>query len=237
MLRMFSAIAIMAICTTTVLADFDNPWMPGWTGETGYTSQFWGLHDDNGLEPTQPLAADNYSDNGYGSATVVWESSGDGLVGWSPSAIGAQPAWVDGNWGGMVQFAGGGPFNLTITVPTGSEAGALQLFLQHDWYASGAMAVTVAGATDITPATYYDYQIGVGGSSSTPWYRSTSVFELPTNPGSVDVVIKATGFAPLLDSFSVTTAVGAVPPAQMPTPEPASLALLALGVAVVLRRR
>ena len=233
--------SIVMFCVLTwsasiAMADYGDPWLPEWSGETGYASQFWGLHAVGGEEPPQPLAADNYSENGFGTPTAVWESHASGMFGWNPAPQGDHPAWMDEVWGGMVEMTGGNPFDLTMTVPTGADDGSLRLFVQYDWYDYGSITAGVVGAADVTPAGYYDYQIGISGSGH-EWYRTTQVFEFSDNPGTVDVVLTASGFAPMVDSFSVTTGVDAPVPPVMPVPEPTSAALLAMGVAVMLVRR
>ena len=117
---------------SNVQADFADPWLPDWSGETGYTSQFWGLHAVGGSEPSQPLAPDNYKIN-PGSASASWSNSPGDMVSWAESAIGQQPAWVEGVYGGMVDMAGGF-FDIGIMIETGSDAGYLQIFVQYDWY-------------------------------------------------------------------------------------------------------
>ena len=236
-MRLPAIACVIALCASVSMADYGDPWLPNWPGETGYTSQFWGLHAVGGEEPAQPLAPDNYCENDFGTPTAVWETHvPQGYYGWNPAPTGDHPSWVDEVWGGMVQFAGEDEIHLTMTVPTGSDGGSLKIFVQHDWYNRGSMMPSVAGATDVTPAGYYDYEIGMSGSGY-EWYRTTRVFEFLDNPGSIDVVLTGTGFSPLVDSFSVTTAVDAAIPAEMPVPEPATIALLAVGALLTLGRR
>ena len=226
--------------STSAFATYSGPWLPGWESETGYTSQFWGLNAVEGAEPGQPLAPDIYSNNIYDTATASWTNHASGMVGWSAAGMGQQPAWADGVYGGMLA-ATGGFWDTDATVNTGAESGTLLVFVQYDWYAySGAdISAFIAGATEITPVDYYDYQIDLRGSDN-PWMRSTQVFELPTNVGSIDVVFNASGSITMIDSFSITSAVGdasSLVPTQMPVPEPATIAMLGLGSLATLRRR
>ena len=237
MVRTFALVFVVAWAASTAVADFSSPWLPDWSGDTGYTSQWWGLHAVGGEEPAQPLAADNYIINGFDTPTAVWETqSPQHFYGWLADPQGDHPDWVDEVWGGMVQMGGADEIHLTMTIPTGTDAGALKVFVQYDWYNAGGVVAGIDGATHVTPAGYYDYQIGMSGSN-TEWYRTTQVFEFASNPGSVEVVLTGTGFAPMVDSFSVTTAVDALVPTDMPVPEPASLGLVALGGLLILRRR
>ena len=229
-------LVVVSLISGTALAGtyYDDPWLPDWSGETGYTNQFWGLFDVGGSEPAVPLTADIYKTNS-GSATASWTNHTGEMVAWASTAMGQQPAWVDGVYGGMVQISGGF-WDIGADVDTGNGAGSLKIFVQYDWYSYGSISVNVAGATDVTPAGYYDVVIGTSGSDN-DWLRTTKVFEFADNPGSIEVIFDASGFAPMIDSFSVTTAVGAAVPAQMPIPEPATMALLGIGSFVMLRRR
>ena len=118
----------------TASADYSNPWLPDWSGETGYTSQFWGLHGvgvTGDEEPAQPLAPDNYSDNIYGAGQAAWVTASNDMVSWSAAPMGGHPAWVEGLYGGMVNSAPPeeGPYGLTSNVLTGSETDSLKVFL------------------------------------------------------------------------------------------------------------
>jgi hypothetical protein len=134
-----------------------------------------------------------------------------------------------------------GAFDMSASVATGSDQGALIAMVQYDQFireGAGATA-SIGGATEITPASYYDYQIGQSGSGS-PWVRTTQVFEFDANPGVIDVSFTAGGFAVMIDSFSITTTVGdasLLVPNQMPVPEPATMALLGLGAVMTRLRR
>lgn len=233
-------VALLAVGVLTVVAQADpgSPWLPNWTAVPGYTSQFWEFNDVGGAEPVQPLAPDVYSENSYGAALASWVNDTGGMVSWTDIMMGGQPDWTTGSYGGMVNWA---PFEFGATVPTGSAAGSLLVFVQYDWYAyPGAnCSPSIAGASDITPAGYYDYEIGLSGSGN-PWYRTSKLFELPANAGSVDIDFAASGFVTGIESFSVTTAVGdagALVPAAMPVPEPATVGLLLTGSLVGLRKR
>ncbi len=225
----------LAVLVSTAAADYTPTWLPAWSGDADYTHQFWGLHAVGGAAPAQPMAPDNVNNNAYGTATATWQTHPQGFYGWLAAATGTHPAWVDEVWGGMVQMTGGTPINLTMNVPTGSDSGALKVYVQYDWYNYGGVTASVVGATDVTPASYYNYMLGMSGSNR-EWYRTTRVFEFASNPGTIDVTLTATGFAPIVDSFSVTTALDAAIPDTMPVPEPAALGLLATGLLVVRRR-
>jgi hypothetical protein len=188
-----------------------------------------------GEEPAQPLAADIYSYNSYGTATVTWTNDESGFVAWAEAMMGSHPSWVSGVYGGMTDYA---TFDIGATVDTGMETGSLIVFVQYDWYAySGAdVSAFVDGATEITPASYYDYVIGESGSGN-PWYRTTQIFELDSNTGAIEVSFTGSGFATGIDSFSVTTAIDAAVPTQMPIPEPATMALLGISSIIMLLRR
>jgi hypothetical protein len=241
------------ILTTFAAAGQEGPWRPDWSAEAGYTSQGWELHAIGGAAPAQPLAADDFSNNPYGTATARWDSSspdpipgfnGMSYVQWQGDPMGDHPTWVGGVYGGMAdnaQATEGGTYGLRTSLPAISGSGSLQVFVQYDWYeyaGEGFSTVTpvVAGATDVTPGTYYDVELGRSGSGW-PWQRSTKVFEFASNPGAFDVEFVIDGAAPMIDLLSVTTAFDADIPQAMPVPEPASLSLLAFGGLLLLRRR
>jgi hypothetical protein len=224
-------------------ADFGqrDAFAPGWEAAAGYTVQDWGLHAVNGMEPTQPLAADNGYTNAYGTPEAAWESND--FVAWTETPMGTHPAWVDEVWGGMVQL-GGGSAALTTTVAPGDDEGPLHVWVEYDWYhytgtPNGDVSASIAGATNVTPAGYYDFVLGQG--STGPWHRTVEVFEFTENPKTpFEVTFTGSGFATLLDSFEITTAVGSGVniPTEMPVPEPSVMSLLACGAAAtVLGRR
>ena len=230
---------IMATISISGFAAYDNPWLPEWESQTGYTSQFWGLNPVAGAEPSQPLSPDIYSNNSYAIAAATWINDQEyGYVTWSEVMMGGHPSWATGVYGGMTNFAA---FALDAAVATGSESGSLLAFVQYDWYAyPGAdVSASISGATEITPENYYDFQIGESGSGN-PWMRSTQVFELDSNTGSIDVAFSGSGFATGIDSFSITTVVGdasSLVPASMPIPEPATITMLGFGGLAFLRKR
>jgi hypothetical protein len=221
----------LSVISSAALAAYDTPWLPDWSSETGYASQFWGLASVEGAEPAQPLSPDIYSDNSYGTATAGWvNDETNGYVAWVETLMGQHPSWVSGVYGGMTNFAA---FDIGATIPTGTESGSLLVFVQYDWYAyPGAdVSAVIDGATEVTPESYYNYQIGESGSGN-PWMRTTQVFELGSNPGAIDLSFSGSGFATGIDSFSITTVVGdasALVPVSMPVPEPATIIMFGLG--------
>ena len=235
----FATVLFLSIFSVTAFAAYDNPWLADWTSKTGYTSQFWGLNAVSGVEPSQPLAADIYSINSYGTSTATWvNDQTSGFVSWAETLMGSHPSWATGVYGGMANWAA---FDVSANVSTGTDtSNNLLIVVQYDWYAySGAdVWASIEGATEITPASYYDYQIGESGSGNV-WVRSTQVFEL-TNTGSIDVLFSGTGFATAIDSFSITTVIGdasELVPAEMLIPEPATLGILGFGSIAALFRR
>ncbi|MFA5240460.1 MAG: PEP-CTERM sorting domain-containing protein [Phycisphaerae bacterium] len=231
------------LISSTAFADYGNPsGLPDWSAYSGYTQQFWGLHavdittENPEGEPFQALAPDNFSNNSYGTASATWVTGS--AVGWSESIPGgSQPTWVEGIYGGNVIFdsSGNGPFSIDITVPTGSIAGTLKVAVQYDWYdrtsstyptTPSLVIPSVAGATFVSNSNevlaHYTTLL------KKDWVRTTAIFEFTNNPGTVAVKLGIDGFSPIIDSFSVTTAV---------VPEPATLSILALGVLGLLSKK
>jgi hypothetical protein len=250
MRSLLTALAAALLAAAPAAADYGQPWLPDWSAEPGYTSQFWGLNVTNPPDENQNAAPDIYSSNPYGTATASWDTSPYSEtfhmshVQWMAEPMGEHPAWVDAVYGGMVGSAppdADGVYTLTASMPAVSDPGSLKVFVQYDWYEYGGQGAstvtpTITGATELKMDNYYHVELGRSGSD-TPWYRTTRVFEFDSNPGAFDVDLVIDGQAPMIDSFSVTTALDAEIPQTMPVPEPASLGLLGLGVLAILRRR
>ena len=216
-LTVVAVLTAILVSSTVYGAVYAQPSLPNWSSDRGYTSQFWDFHwtgnvDSlgNHTEPGQPLAPDNYSNNPYGTASASWFNNEAGTVGWTDVIPGSHPSWAAGAYGGNT---GSSSAPLTLTVPTGPEVGSLLVYVQYDWYHYKSAAfgdsfavLTIAGATDVTSSYgYTDAVIGVSGSGK-QWLRSTKVFEFTDNPGYLTAVLSLTGFAPVVDSLSVTTA-------------------------------
>jgi hypothetical protein len=214
-------VLLLSLASSPVLAVYDNPWLPYWQSQESYTSQFWGFNPINEKEPTQPLLPDNYNNNDYASATAEWiNDEQTGYVTWAETMMGGHPFWATGVYGGMANFA---TCEISATLNVGDTTGSLIVYVQYDWYAyPGAdIIVSIDGATDITPESYYDYQIGTSGSGN-PWYRTTKVFLIELNPGNIVVTLTGSGFATGIDSLSVTTVTGnasELVPEIMPEPD------------------
>ncbi len=212
-------LVVVVAASPTLLADYGNEWYPSWMDDAaGFTWQGWGLHAVNSNEPAQPLAADNFVSNGYGTPTSSWETDLPYFC-WSAVPMGTHPNWVDEAWGGMAQMAGSAPYELTIEVPTGSIDDDLKVWIQYEWYGYGVVtdSILTAGAEVLYTGTE---QIGVSGSEN-PWYRTNVLYGFDGNPEHITLQLSADGFAPMVDSFSVATAV----------PEPGTMGLLGLGFA------
>lgn len=197
---------------------FDDPWIPDWTQQQGYSTQHWLLSASQG-RCQQGMQPDGYYDNQFGEPSVVWQEEtelyGTEIINpfltWHPLAdssdTNGHPEWVDGVYGGVYRGLEYDNSTLTATIPTGTDQGALKVFVQYDWYSRGDMVVGIDDANNITPAAFEDYEIG--SSDEYTWYRSTQVFEVSSNPGQIQVNFTISGDEPYLDSFSITTALNA----------------------------
>ena len=197
---------------------FDDPWIPGWTRQSGYTVQQWLLSAGEG-RCQQGMEPDGYCDNRFGDPNVIWQEetviNGTEILNpfltWHPLAgsedPNGQPEWADGVYGGIYRRFAYDDSVLTAAIPTGTDDGILKVFVQYDWYSRGTVEAGVSGASEITPVNFYDYEIG--SSDGYHWYRSTQVFEIPYNPGRVNVAFTVAGDEPYLDSFCIVTALDA----------------------------
>lgn len=197
---------------------FSNPWIPDWQSAPSHTHQQWLFSAVNG-RCQQPLTPDGYCFNDFGDPNIVWQEDEpvveNPFVTWHPFVDqvdpNSHPAWVDGVYGAFYRGWAYDEHILTAQIPTGSQPGSLQVFVQYDWYDAGIVDVNVPGGIDITPANYTDYEIGLGENGYT-WLRSTKVFELTDNPGHIFVNVTVSGDEPYVDALSVTTAVNAILP-------------------------
>ena len=200
---------------------FGDPWVPDWYDASAYTHQQWLFSAQNG-RCEQPFLPDGYCINSFGEPNVVWQEDKSSVlnpfVTWHPSVDqvdpNGHPYWVDGVYGAPYR---GWPYSqhtLTANVPTGSQSGMLQIFVQFDWYDGGEVTVNVQGAVDVTPESYLSYVLGQG-ENGYMWQRSTKVFELSSNSGEISVEWTLSGDEPYVDAVSVTTAVGVSIPAGL----------------------
>jgi hypothetical protein len=173
-------------------------------------------------------------DSPLGDATATWDTASNGMVGWLPAGMGAgQPEWATGVYGGMTGMAPGGPFAMTLTVPTDQPC---NLWLQVDWYDAGEITPTIPSASDITPASYSDYLLATSGTGN-KWYRTTKVYQVTPYSGQVQLEMMISGLAPMIDQISVTTSADGAVPAVMPIPEPTTLLAILCGSSLLISRR
>ena len=197
---------------------FGDPWIPDWRSSVAHTHQQWLFSAANG-RCEQPFLPDGYCFNAFGNPNVIWQEDEPAVqnpfMTWHPFVDlvdpNGQPVWVDGVYGAPYRSFAYGEHTLQANVPTGSQSGSLQVFVQFDWYNGGEVEVAVPGAADVTPSAYANYEIGQG-ENGYAWYRSTKVFEYTVNPGQIAVELTISGGEPYVDSLSVTTAVNASVP-------------------------
>ena len=216
-----------ALIITEKKDGFGDAWVPSMKDKAGYTYQQWLMSASAG-RCDQGMLPDGKVENEYGDPNIVWQEELDfngvdvvnPFLAWHPFPDQSepndyQPVWVDGVYGGVFRDPNSsGSYNsalsyseyeLTATIPTGSDSGELTVFVQCDWYDGGNVNILVDGAVDITPLDFEVHKIGNGQYENT-WYRTTKVFRFDKNPGVVKAGFVISGDEPWLDSVSVFTA-------------------------------
>jgi hypothetical protein len=201
----------------------DLPWLPEWSVNSGFSTQFWILSGEAGrLE--QGAAPDGYLENSFGQPYIEWEQeeefAGSEIINpfltWHPFADSpdgsAHPDWVGGVYGGVYRGAGGSydQHTLSAFVPTGEEQGSLTVLVQYDWFDGGVVNVNAISGQEISLGNGFDVLVGTAGDYN--WYRSTRAYEFIGNPGEIEVEFIIWGQEPYLASFSVTTALNTAVP-------------------------
>lgn len=215
------AVLVCALVPSAVLAHDMVP--PGWRGQEGSTHQQWTF--ENGDNPAAPEVISN--PYGSASADITVAEFGSG---WLPQlpGMGTQTGYWDL---GGVGLGGTGPDgsivididNRPLTTPDSWK----EIWVQITYFKDITLApvVTVPGATLLSQQTLLVEHISTGGD----WKLDQSVWRIQPNPLHEQVLVTADHLmGSVVDQVVIDT---------ICVPEPAMLSMLALGGALVLRRR
>ena len=187
--------------------------VPEWRGLEGTTYQQWRFDDDD--NPAVPEVIDN----DYGSASASITIGLMGTPEWmNDPGLGTQTGiWdIGGDDGSIVLDIDNRPLALDYK----------EIWVQVTYYESigGAPDVGVVGAQFVSSQTALIEEDGALGA----WYLEKSIWRIEPNPSHEQVILTGNPYGSVIDQIVVDTYC---------IPEPASMALLALGGLTILRKR
>ena len=187
--------------------------VPEWRGLEGTTYQQWRFDDDD--NPAVPEVIDN----DYGNASASITIGLFGTLEWMDDpGLGTQTGiWdIGGDDGSIVLDIDNRPLALDYK----------EIWVQVTYYESigGAPDVGVVGAQFVSSQTALIEEDGALGA----WYLEKSIWRIEPNPSHEQVILTGNPYGSVIDQIVVDTYC---------IPEPASMALLALGGLTILRKR
>ena len=190
---------------------------PDWRGDEGTTYQEWRFDDND--NPALPENVDNEYGNGFDPPAIATITVGEYGEGWwdDPGLGSLTGMWdIGGTDGRIVLDIDNRPLQLEYK----------EIHVQITYYQSIGSAATVTVPTaQLVSSTTELVEEDIG---SWAWYLHQSIWRIEPNPGYEQIILTGHPDGSLIDQIVVDTRC---------IPEPTSMALLALGGCVILRKR